>query len=1103
MKILFYNTVHFEPIYFAITQELIKTHIANGDEVHLLDCNSSIPICEINFFKTINNCVDCISRKNNAWDLLNIPEEQRHKLEVGNHLINMDFPEFASVDELKNFKKNRVDVGSAVASYLISSFQEPKPDVKKKLKELVNKGLLTSISIYETVHNFLKNFKPDIFYIFNGRAFTLRPPLRAAQDLRIKTYVYEAGFHMYRRYFFTENTYPHDLEYVKEEIKAHYQNYQGHDKLLIAKNHYSDRRNNGLYIKKLKRAKLPDNFDKSKKNIAIYISSEDEYESIDKWTETIYKNQCEGISLILNSIPETEFHFYVRVHPKLSGVDNSQTKALYSLCFPNLTFIYPDDGIDSYSLMEACEKVITFGSTMGIESSFWGKPSILLGRSTYEELGSCYIAKSHEEAVYLIKQEGLKPLPIKGAIKYGYWENTRGIPYIHFNPYNPIFLNKLADSEITDKQKLSEIIKDVIKRNFNYPEFFTRCLINDKPKVLIIPENGELTPLKGPLILSTELEILDNSYDFIVIKHQISQSLLNKFVQLDKILIFDIIKSEKTDIEQIAKDYKLEIWYKTEFNYTSLMILAKNSPKKQLKDRLKPLLSICLSSYNEVNLLFSLTEWHKSENIHKELLEIIIIEKRALPQTHDFSKYPIPVRYYNISEGDFNKPYNLTINNSSADHILFINEEHLPGINLAEKYVNFNADNENNVISVKEIIQDKIVKTKFFKTIVDSKLINEKLSIESYQVYHLNSAYLPNNVSMPKTLINEFFELSFLLKEAIENSDGKDKSFKYKQLFKTLVLKDDAIVYNNHNYSPDEFVKIVEFRGILSSFEITKTPEVKEVYFGKEIELSDIYKKNFLLDSFKHIARFYNFENNLQELNYIMSSLLCNSACYKGISKGLSYFHGYEIKLDYRLQDSPLISIIITVSIPDESIINSIKSVLKQSYTNWELIIIDFSLNNELKQKIEHYTKKDGRIKIFITSEINDKAAKNKAISIANGKFINFLNIGFILFPYSLEIFARNISLISNNTKMIYGYIVKQDNVKWLKVSAGLSSAVVEKEALEKIVDFNMLSDINPEVELWKSLNDKYEIKKLNEKLPGTTELIIPVPIATFSGSNH
>ena len=132
-----------------------------------------------------------------------------------------------------------------------------------------------------------------------------------------------------------------------------------------------------------------------------------------------------------------------------------------------------------------------------------------------------------------------------------------------------------------------------------------------------------------------------------------------------------------------------------------------------------------------------------------------------------------------------------------------------------------------------------------------------------------------------------------------------------------------------------------------------------------------------------------------------------------------------------------------------------------------------------------------------------DKAAKNKAISIANGKFINFLNIGFILFPYSLEIFARNISLISNNTKMIYGYIVKQDNVKWLKVSAGLSSAVVEKEALEKIVDFNMLSDINPEVELWKSLNDKYEIKKLNEKLPGTTELIIPVPIATFSGSNH
>ena len=57
---------------------------------------------------------------------------------------------------------------------------------------------------------------------------------------------------------------------------------------------------------------------------------------------------------------------------------------------------------------------------MGVEATFWGKPSILLGRSLYENLNACYTPKNVDELISLIE----KDIPAKdrlGAIKYAYY----------------------------------------------------------------------------------------------------------------------------------------------------------------------------------------------------------------------------------------------------------------------------------------------------------------------------------------------------------------------------------------------------------------------------------------------------------------------------------------------------------------------------------------------------------------------------------------------------------------------------------------------------------------------------------------------------------
>src|SRR5690606_20179770 len=127
--------------------------------------------------------------------------------------------------------------------------------------------------------------------------------------------------------------------------------------------------------------KLPDNFDPSKTNIAIFNSSEDELKVIEDWKNDIYSSQNDAItSIVKNYLKNPDFHFYLRVHPNLGKLDNAQSKEIEKMDFKNLTVIPAFSKIDSYALMDACDKTITFGSSIGLEATYWRKPSILFGK---------------------------------------------------------------------------------------------------------------------------------------------------------------------------------------------------------------------------------------------------------------------------------------------------------------------------------------------------------------------------------------------------------------------------------------------------------------------------------------------------------------------------------------------------------------------------------------------------------------------------------------------------------------------------------------------------------------------------------------------------
>jgi hypothetical protein len=81
--------------------------------------------------------------------------------------------------------------------------------------------------------------------------------------------------------------------------------------------------------------------------------------------------------------------------------------------------------------MDACEKTITFGSTIGVEATYWGKPSILLGKSYYDQMDGIYKPTSFEELFNLINTPKLSPKRKEDILAYGYFWSTFGNDFDH------------------------------------------------------------------------------------------------------------------------------------------------------------------------------------------------------------------------------------------------------------------------------------------------------------------------------------------------------------------------------------------------------------------------------------------------------------------------------------------------------------------------------------------------------------------------------------------------------------------------------------------------------------------------------------------------
>lgn len=438
MNIAIFNSHTLLASHYETELEIIINHQEKGDKIVQLVCNKELPACDTNPFFQPEACERCVSKRNSGYSLINkdITVKSFFNLTEADKKRILDVPKlFNNVHDLQKLKVDNFDVGFAISSSVISILRDPNPELGANL---IERYIISSLGVYFSMINYLKNNKTDIVYVFNGRLAQTRAVLRACNLLGIKCLIHERG-NSQNFYSIFENTSVHDINNTQRLIKETWEKADSLEKISIAEKWYQTRiggkMENWFSFLEDQEHTLPEGWDSRKINVLICNSSEDEFASLDEeWKNPFYENQTEGIiKMVTDGASLSNVHFYLRIHPNLSKVNNENVKGLHALSYGNLTVIPASSKISTYHLVQHASKTITFGSTIGAEATYMGKPSILVGKSFYFDLDAAYVPKDHQHLMQLISQN-LPPKSKEIALMYGYFFGTFGKRFKHYKP---------------------------------------------------------------------------------------------------------------------------------------------------------------------------------------------------------------------------------------------------------------------------------------------------------------------------------------------------------------------------------------------------------------------------------------------------------------------------------------------------------------------------------------------------------------------------------------------------------------------------------------------------------------------------------------------
>lgn len=463
----------------------IQKELNEGNIVYAMICDRSLGICKANYCASTCICNLCnrvifdkFKELNNTNNLhvLHLEDFMTEDVKKASKEVNLYFYDVAS---LKAVTYKGIEIGYAAFSSYVSITRNIKPSFNKFFCNMIYDMLLSQVRVIMIMEKLMKEIRFDLFIVHNGRHSNLKPFYRMAEINGIDFILTERqwtkdGDDLENCFL---NTTPHSAKGIYDQMCERWEK-GGEDKFQIAESFFTNRRfgkfsGDQNYIKNQVQDQLPEGFDPTKRNISIFNSSEDEYYSINREFDEsgLYPNQYSALYALFERFKDDDdIHFYLRIHPNLGEVPYESHMKLYNLKYKNVTIIPPYSPISSYALMEASEKVITFISTMTIESSYWEKPVIALNRFYYSYMDLANEPRTEEEFFNMVVDKNLPIKKNENCLKVSYYYMAANAsPLKHFPTrkkrytYGPVIVETYSQFKLLGSYKILAFLQKLLR----------------------------------------------------------------------------------------------------------------------------------------------------------------------------------------------------------------------------------------------------------------------------------------------------------------------------------------------------------------------------------------------------------------------------------------------------------------------------------------------------------------------------------------------------------------------------------------------------------------------------------------------------------------
>lgn len=335
-----------------------------------------------------------------------------------------------SAAELRAFQLNGANVGLGVLSSLITHCQNIDPDLVEN-RHLADLLLTSAYRCHQLTTELLNSCNPSTILVFNGRFACAKAIVGAARQNNIDVLFHEVGATIDRYYLSSGAV--HSASNARKLLQQEW-NTAGPEREAIAQRYFAPRRK-GLGLTEGRH----DNGQKRNKMIprtgrwrlVYYASSVDEFAAVeDAKDQYLFATQREAVQWLVHWVrarPETEL--VIRVHPRMTNLSVQERNWWMSFSGGNVMTIPAEHPCDSYALAESADRIVTYHSSLGPESTYLGKVSILVGDAKYRGLDCVYEPMTEAELEHILLDKTLTSKPAQNCLPFGYNRMMGGTLY--------------------------------------------------------------------------------------------------------------------------------------------------------------------------------------------------------------------------------------------------------------------------------------------------------------------------------------------------------------------------------------------------------------------------------------------------------------------------------------------------------------------------------------------------------------------------------------------------------------------------------------------------------------------------------------------------